>query len=89
MQDYQPLVWYDGYMKRTMLDIPVLYSDLHMDLTFVDVFERLRLNAPVNSFAQALDRADYMLWHDNQAARYNNICESGVKTAIFRLFKLK
>src|SRR5580704_9115197 len=36
--DYQPLLWYDGYLKETMLNNPGLYDDLYMDLTFVDVF---------------------------------------------------
>lgn len=71
IQDYQPLVWYDGYIKKTMLEIPGLYDDLYMDLTFVDVFERYGMDAPVDSFANAFARAGYMLWHANQAARYN------------------
>jgi len=69
--DYQPLKWYDGYLKHTMVSNPGLYDDLYMDLTFVDVFERLGLNAPVDSFANAFASAGYMLWHANQAARYN------------------
>ena len=36
--DYQPLLWYDGYLKHTMINNPGLYDDLYMDLTFVDVF---------------------------------------------------
>lgn len=69
--DYQPLLWYDGYLKKTMLETPGLYDDLYMDLTFVDVFERNGLDAPVDSFAQAFAHAGYALWHANQAARYN------------------
>ncbi len=69
--DYQSLLWYDGYLKKTMLDNPGLYDDLYMDLTFVDVFEKYGLNAPVDSFANAFARAGYMLWHANQAGRYN------------------
>jgi hypothetical protein len=42
-----------------------------MDLTFVEVFERLGLDAPVDSFAMAFANAGYQLWHANQAARYN------------------
>jgi hypothetical protein len=42
-----------------------------MDLTFVDVFEKEGLDAPVSSFANAFANADYMLWHANQCARYN------------------
>src|SRR6187402_891207 len=38
--DYQSLLWYDGYLKKTMIENPGLYDDLYMDLTFVDVFEK-------------------------------------------------
>src|ERR1700741_3781655 len=38
--DYQPLLWYDGYLKHTMLNNPGLYDDLYMDLTFVETFEK-------------------------------------------------
>lgn len=71
IQDYQPLFWDNGYIKKTMIEDPGLYDDLYMDLTFVDVFERLGLDAPVDSFAQAFAHAGYKLWHANQAARYN------------------
>jgi hypothetical protein len=50
---------------------PGLYDDVYMDLTFVDVFEKEGLDAPVESFANAFAHADYMLWCANQAARYN------------------
>ncbi len=69
--DYQPLKWYSGYLKNTMLNNPGLYDDLYMDLTFVNVFEHYGLDAPVDSFANAFAHAGYMLWHANQAARYN------------------
>ncbi len=69
--DYQPLKWYDGYLKNTMINIPGLYDDLYMDLTFVDVFEKYGLDAPVDSFANAFAHAGYALWHANQAGRYN------------------
>ena len=42
-----------------------------MDLTFVDVFEKLGLDAPADSHAMAFAKAEYMLWHANQSARYN------------------
>jgi hypothetical protein len=77
IQDYQPLTWYDGYLKKTMIENPGLYDDLYMDLTFVDVFERYGLDAPVDSFANAFAHAGYMLWHANQAARYNIL--NGIK----------
>ena len=57
--DYQPLLWYDGYLKNTMLHNPGLYDDLYMDLTFVDVFEKHGLDAPVDSFANAFANAGY------------------------------
>ena len=69
--DYQPLLWYDGYLKQTMLNNPGLYDDLYMDLTFVDVFEKYGLDAPVDSFANAFATAGYTLWHANQSGRYN------------------
>jgi hypothetical protein len=69
--DYQSLKWYDGYLKNTMINSPGLYDDLYMDLTFVDVFEKYGLDAPVDSFANAFAHAGYMLWHANQAGRYN------------------
>ena len=40
IEDYQPLEWYDGYLKNAMVNIPGLYDDIYMDLTFVDVFNR-------------------------------------------------
>src|ERR1700744_4588568 len=71
IQDYQPLFYSEGYIRKTMLETPGLYDDLYMDITFVDVFERLGLDAPVDSFASAFAHAGYKLWHANQAARYN------------------
>ncbi len=50
---------------------PGLYDDVYMDLTFVDVFEKEGLDAPAKSHALAFAHAEYMLWHANQAARYN------------------
>src|SRR5436190_14286306 len=75
--DYQPLKWYDGYLKQAMLNNPGLYDDLYMDLTFVDVFEKYGLDTPVDSFANAFANAGYMLWHANQAGRYNIL--NGIK----------
>ncbi len=71
INDYQPIPWYDGYIKKTMQDIPGLYDDIYMDLTFVDVFEKEGLDAPVASHAKAYANADYLLWHANQIGRYN------------------
>jgi hypothetical protein len=78
IQNYQPLLWNDGFVKHNMLYNPGLYDDLYMDLTFVDVFEKYGFDAPVDSFANAFANAGYMLWHANQAARYNIL--NGVKS---------
>ena len=77
IDDYQAFLWYDGYLKKTMLENPGLYDDLYMDLTFVDVFEKYGLDAPIDSFANAFANAGYVLWHANQAARYNIL--NGIK----------
>ena len=71
IQDYEPIPWYDGYLKWWYDNAPGLYDDIYMDLTFVDVFEREGLDAPASAFADAYANADYMLWHANQMARYN------------------
>jgi len=71
IQDYVPILWPDGNMKWWYENAPGLYDDVYMDLTFVDVFDRLGLDAPVDSFAMAFAHAGYSLWHANQAARYN------------------
>lgn len=71
IQDYQSIEWHPGYVKETMHNWPDLYDDIYMDLTFVEVLERVGLDAPVDSFARAFAYADYNLWHANQAARYN------------------
>lgn len=71
IQDYIPLQWTDGNIKHSCTHDPGLYDDIYMDLTFVEVFDRLGLDAPVDSFALAFANAGYVLWHANQAARYN------------------
>ncbi|MFZ1527768.1 MAG: ADP-ribosylglycohydrolase family protein [Ferruginibacter sp.] len=71
INDYQPLAWYDGLIKKSMLESPGIYDDLYMDITFVEVFAHEGLHAPARSHANAIANAGYMLWHANQAARYN------------------
>lgn len=71
IQDYNPIRWDEGCIKDYCLNGPGLYDDIYMDLTFVEVFERLGLDAPIDSFAMAFANAGYVLWHANQAARYN------------------
>lgn len=71
INDYVPIVWYDGYIRKTMIENAGLYDDLYMDLTFVDVFEKFGLDAPTSEHARAYANAGYRLWHANQAGRYN------------------
>ena len=71
IHDSIPINWPDGFIKWYYENSPGLYDDVYMDLTFVDVFDRLGLDAPVDSFAMAFATAKYPLWHANQAARYN------------------
>jgi len=71
IQDYQQMVWYDDYIKDIFFEDPGLYDDVYMDLTFVEVIERLGADAPADSFALSFANDDYKLWHANQAARYN------------------
>ncbi len=71
VNQYVPIPWYDGYIKKTMTENAGLYDDLYMDLTFVEVFEKHGLDAPIEKHAQAYANAGYMLWHANQAGRYN------------------
>lgn len=71
IQDYQNIPWPDGYIKWWYENEPGLYDDVYMDLTFVDVIEKLGIDAPVDSFARAFAYSDYYLWHANQTARYN------------------
>ena len=71
IQEYRPIAWYDGYIKSTMENNPGLYDDIYMDLTFVDIFEQKGLDARIEDFANAYAKAGYMLWHANQAGRYN------------------
>ena len=71
VQDYQKIVWYDGYLKDTYDNEPGFYDDIYMDLTFVQVLEDEGLDAPADSFAKAFANAEYKLWFANQTARNN------------------
>ena len=71
IQDYQHMMWYDDYIRETFEQDPGLYDDVYMDFTFVEVMDRVGLDAPADSFAVALANNDYKLWHANQVARYN------------------
>ncbi|MFO7622055.1 MAG: ADP-ribosylglycohydrolase family protein [Bacteroidales bacterium] len=69
--DSVELKWSDQSAKYYFDNSPGLYDDIYMDLTFVDVFDKEGIDAPASSHALAFANADYMLWHANQAARYN------------------
>lgn len=71
IQDYQKMVWHDHYIKETFDADPGLYDDVYLDLTFVNILEKVGLNASVEAFALEFANEDYKLWHANQAARYN------------------
>lgn len=69
--DSVSILWNDTLVRHNYDTFPGLYDDVYMDLTFVDVFERLGLHAPTSAFAQAFAHAGYPLWAANQGARYN------------------
>jgi len=71
INDNIPIEWPEHRIKWYYDNIPGLYDDIYMDLTFVEVFEKEGLDAPVESFAKAFASAEYPLWHANQAARNN------------------
>lgn len=71
IQDYQQIRWHADYVNEGMRTFPGLFDDIYMDLTFAEVFERLGLSAPADSFGQAYAQRGYELWHANQAGRYN------------------
>ena len=61
--EHQHEFWYDN--------VPGLYDDIYMDLTFVEVFEKHGLDATAEQHALAFANKEYILAHANQAARYN------------------
>ena len=71
MDDRIEIVWPEHYIKQYFDKNPGLYDDVYMDLTFVDVFDKEGLDAPVESFARAFANAEYPLWHANAQGRYN------------------
>ena len=71
IQDYVPIEWKEDGLKWWYENSPGLYDDIYMDLTFVDIFDKYGLDAPIEKFATAFANAGYMLWHANQNARYN------------------
>jgi hypothetical protein len=71
IDDRISIPWDETRMLWYYTNAPGLYDDVYMDLTFVEVFEKQGLDAPDSLHALAFARAEYPLWHANQAARYN------------------
>jgi len=71
INDYRSIEWSDTSILWYFTNTPSLYDDVYMDLTFVEVLEKEGPNAPASSHAKAFANAEYLLWHGNQAARYN------------------
>lgn len=69
--DSVEIQWSDTMMYHWMKNIPGLYDDIYMDLTFVEVMEKEGIDAPATSHAKAYADAKYWLWHANQQGRYN------------------
>ena len=61
----------EHHLKYYFDNIPTLYDDIYMDLTFMDTYYKHGLDTHVDSFALAFAHAGYSLWHANQQARYN------------------
>lgn len=77
IQDYVPIEWDSNKIKWWYDNAPGLYDDVYMDISFVSIFEKYGLNAPLDSFANSFAHAGFGLWHANQAARYNIL--NGIK----------
>ena len=71
IQDYTPIQWSKYRVKHYFDTFPGLNDDIYVDIVFVNVFERLGLEAPADSFAISFANAGFPLWHANQVAKYN------------------
>lgn len=71
IDNHVPIPWDDTRMLWYYENVPGLYDDIYMDITFVDVFDKHGIDAPDSLHALAFAQAEYPLWHANQAARYN------------------
>ncbi len=69
--DYFILDWPEGKIRNYFDAWPGLYDDIYVNLTFMEVYDRLGMDAPADSLAFAFAYSEYPLWHANQAARYN------------------
>ncbi len=69
--DSVAIEWPEHRIKWYFDHAPGLYDDVYMDLTFVEVFDKKGLDAPIEDFANAFAYAGYQLWHANLQARAN------------------
>ena len=69
--DIVAIEWPEHRIKWYFDHAPGLYDDVYMDLTFVEVFDKKGLDAPIEDFANAFAYAGYQLWHANLQARAN------------------
>ncbi len=63
--------WTGDEIRYYFDEMPGMYDDIYMDLTFLEVLDRCGLHSEADSFAVAFANAPYPLWHANQAARRN------------------
>ncbi|WP_288816532.1 ADP-ribosylglycohydrolase family protein [uncultured Alistipes sp.] len=71
IQDYHPIAWNDHFVKYWWDKKPGLFDDIYNDLTFVESFQQLGLDATPEQLARRFADAEYHLAHANQAGRYN------------------
>ena len=71
IQDYTPLPWNKDRVKFYFDTFPGLYDDIYVNIAFVEVLEKLGLEAPTEAFATGFVDENFPLWHANQVARYN------------------
>jgi len=69
--DNQPIAWGNQWCTWWFDNIPGLYDDVAVDLTFVEVIEKEGIKAKVSSFANSFAHGNFHIAHANQQARYN------------------
>lgn len=71
INSYNKIPWSEDECVWWYENVPGLYDDVYMDLTFVEVFEKHGFDTPADVHAKAFAYAEYPLWHANQVGRYN------------------
>jgi len=69
--DDQPIPWGNQWCTWWFDNIPGLYDDVAVDLTFVEVIEKEGIQAKTSSFANSFAHGNFHIAHANQQARYN------------------